>query len=188
MCGFCTIQLNLHAYLRYRVCGCRLIKLLFMHVVVLADRRGGRVSIQFQLQPEEDVEEFPSFCLLYTVVEAKVSPMAVLTLSASIEWVSRQSSAEQHWPCRRMDWAAIRRAPPHRIPYQASRLPDIGPGIRIHASEPACPNCATTAVEGPVWLGPEAREASEGCSETTRALRCHVGWIGYHDAVGCTVV
>ena len=43
VCGFCTIQLNLHAYLRYRVCGCRLIKLLFMHVVVLADieaRRG----------------------------------------------------------------------------------------------------------------------------------------------------
>lgn len=41
-----------YAYLRYRVCGCRLIKLLFMHVVVLADEATVWFSIQFQLQPE----------------------------------------------------------------------------------------------------------------------------------------
>lgn len=52
VCGFWTIQLNLHAYLRYRVCGCRLIKLLFMHVVVLADEATVWFSVQFQLQPE----------------------------------------------------------------------------------------------------------------------------------------
>lgn len=66
VCGFCTIQLNLHAYLRYRVCGCRLIKL-FVHARRRACRQARRCSlfsIQFQLQP--DMEEFPSFCLLYT--------------------------------------------------------------------------------------------------------------------------
>ena len=106
------------------------------------------------------MEEFPSFCLLYTLVEAKVSPM-VLTLSVSIEWVAR--SAEQQWPCHRLPSEEAPSAPTPLSGFPASGNRAWHPYTRERAGRQ---NCAllyfvvyAADLEGRVRLGPKAPKA-----------------------------
>lgn len=155
VCGFCTIQLNLHAYLRYRVCGCRLIKLLFMHVVVLAVEAMVLYPVPASAGGRRGVSIFLSL-----IHSSRGQGVANSVDVIGVHRVGRRS-AEQHWPCHRLPSdGRLRTGSPIRRPgFRKSGLASV----YTRASRP--PNCALRL----------SVQRQEGCNGTTRAMRCHVG-------------